>query len=281
MEAAVVLFNRDLRLSDHPALDAAVTTAKRIVPLFVLDDTILQRAAPNRVQFLLDCLHDFRAALRDRGGDLIVRTGDPVTEAMGVARAPLRPVRSWRAPTSARSRSAGGRARPSLRSRGHCARAPSRDHDRPTRRALSLRRRSLPHLHALLRRWSETPWRETARRRTTSRCPRSSQRTEARFPRSRSWSVGRARPTSQVAGSAAHRTGSTPGSTRLSPYLRLSLASRGGETGPRQRVGGCRRLRASALLAGLLPSGRCGLPGGGTTGSRPREWATTPVRAAC
>lgn len=50
MEAAVVLFNRDLRLSDHPALDAAVTTAKRIVPLFVPDDTILQRAAPNRVQ---------------------------------------------------------------------------------------------------------------------------------------------------------------------------------------------------------------------------------------
>jgi deoxyribodipyrimidine photo-lyase len=43
MEAAVVSFNRDLRLSDHLALDAAVTTAKRIVPLFVLDDTILQR----------------------------------------------------------------------------------------------------------------------------------------------------------------------------------------------------------------------------------------------
>jgi deoxyribodipyrimidine photo-lyase len=83
---AVVLFNRDLRLSDHPALDAAVTTAKRIVPLFVLDDTILHRAAPNRVQFLLDCLHDFPPPFRDRGGDLIVRTGDPVTEAMGVAR---------------------------------------------------------------------------------------------------------------------------------------------------------------------------------------------------
>jgi DNA photolyase len=213
MEAAVVLFNPDLRLSDHPALDAAVTTAKRIVPLFVLDDTILQRAAPNRVQFLLDCLHDFRAALHDRGGDLIVA---PATRSprRWESRAPLRPVRSWRAPTQRVRAAPAGRARPSLRSRGHCARAPSRDHDPPTRRALSLRRRSLPHLHALLRRWSDTPWRETARRRTTSRCPRSSQRTEARFPRFRSWSVGRARPTSQVAGSAAHRTGSTPGSTR-------------------------------------------------------------------
>ena len=87
MPTAVVLFTRDLRVRDHPALRAAVDRADRVVPLFVLDDAVLRGpfAAPNRVSFLVDCLHDLRAALRQRGGDLVVTRGDLVREVAAIA----------------------------------------------------------------------------------------------------------------------------------------------------------------------------------------------------
>lgn len=82
MATHVVLFTRDLRLHDHPALHAAVAAADTVVPLFVLDDAILRSpfAAPNRCQFLLDSLADLRASLRAAGGDLVVRRGDVVDQ---------------------------------------------------------------------------------------------------------------------------------------------------------------------------------------------------------
>lgn len=76
MSRAVVLFTRDLRTRDHPALAAAVRDHDEVIPLFVLDDRLLARSA-NRTAFLLDSL----AALRDElGGALAVRRGDPVEE---------------------------------------------------------------------------------------------------------------------------------------------------------------------------------------------------------
>ena len=82
----VVLFNRDLRVHDHPALAAATERSELVVPLFVIDDTIMGSdfASPNRVGFLVECLRDLRRALQDRGASLVVRTGDPVTEAMRI-----------------------------------------------------------------------------------------------------------------------------------------------------------------------------------------------------
>ena len=79
MTTAVVLFTRDLRIHDHPALAAACRGADRVVPLFVFDDAILSSryAAPNRVHHLVEAVADLRATLRDRGGDLIVRRGAP------------------------------------------------------------------------------------------------------------------------------------------------------------------------------------------------------------
>ena len=86
MRTAIVLFTRDLRVHDHPALGAAVEAAERIVPLFVLDRDVLEQfGAPNRVAFLLDSLQDLRASLRSRGGGLVVRNGDVVAETMRVA----------------------------------------------------------------------------------------------------------------------------------------------------------------------------------------------------
>jgi deoxyribodipyrimidine photo-lyase len=65
---------------DNPAPHAACAAAERVVPLFVLDERI--RSSPNRRRFLAESLAD----LRGRGGDLVVRKGDPVAEAVKVAR---------------------------------------------------------------------------------------------------------------------------------------------------------------------------------------------------
>lgn len=87
MRVAIVLFTRDLRIHDNPALDAACTSAEEVVPLFVLDDGILDRfGAPNRVAFLLDALEDLDRSLRDLGGALVVRRGDVVAETVRLAR---------------------------------------------------------------------------------------------------------------------------------------------------------------------------------------------------
>ncbi|MEU5209002.1 deoxyribodipyrimidine photo-lyase [Streptomyces sp. NPDC020742] len=82
MSVSLVLFTSDLRLHDHPPLRAALDTADEVVPLFVLDDAIAEAgfATPNRRAFLADCLTDLDAGLRERGGRLVVRSGDVVRE---------------------------------------------------------------------------------------------------------------------------------------------------------------------------------------------------------
>ncbi|MBB5868696.1 deoxyribodipyrimidine photo-lyase [Allocatelliglobosispora scoriae] len=84
MRTAIVLFTRDLRVRDNPALHAAVAAADRVVPLFVADPGL--RVHPHRQRFLAECLADLRESLRQRGGDLVVRRGDPVAEAVKLAR---------------------------------------------------------------------------------------------------------------------------------------------------------------------------------------------------
>ncbi|MBM3660525.1 MAG: deoxyribodipyrimidine photo-lyase, partial [Actinobacteria bacterium] len=87
MSSAVVVFTRDLRLHDHPALRAA-TAATAAVPLFVFDDAILSGRfnRPNRTQYLLQSLTDLDGSLRARGGRLVVRRGGWVAEVLGAAR---------------------------------------------------------------------------------------------------------------------------------------------------------------------------------------------------
>ncbi|MET0306375.1 MAG: deoxyribodipyrimidine photo-lyase [Solirubrobacterales bacterium] len=88
MSCAVVLFTRDLRVRDQPALAAAAREAERVVPMFVLDDALLRGpcGSPNRLSFLLDSLRDLDGSLRDRGARLVMRRGDPVEEALRMAR---------------------------------------------------------------------------------------------------------------------------------------------------------------------------------------------------
>ncbi|MEX2503679.1 MAG: deoxyribodipyrimidine photo-lyase, partial [Egicoccus sp.] len=89
MSTTVVLLTRDLRVDDHPALAAALAEADTVVPLFVLDRSMLasRYAAPNRVGHLLEALADLRASLRARDGDLVVRHGDVAAEVAAVCTA--------------------------------------------------------------------------------------------------------------------------------------------------------------------------------------------------
>ena len=86
-KTAIVLFTRDLRVTDNPALWAA-SRAERTVPLFVLDDAILgsRFAAPNRVAYMREALIDLDGRLKAMDGRLFLRRGQVVEEAMKVAR---------------------------------------------------------------------------------------------------------------------------------------------------------------------------------------------------
>ncbi|WP_030620674.1 cryptochrome/photolyase family protein [Streptomyces sclerotialus] len=87
MTVSVALFTADLRLHDQPTLRAALERAREVVPLFVRDDAIAAAGfgTPNRTAFLADCLADLDAALRDRGGRLVVRSGEVAEAVCAVA----------------------------------------------------------------------------------------------------------------------------------------------------------------------------------------------------
>ncbi|WP_035805992.1 cryptochrome/photolyase family protein [Kitasatospora mediocidica] len=87
MTVAIALFTQDLRLHDNPVLRAALGSADEVVPLFVLDDRVRAAgfAVPNRAAFLADCLRDLDAGLRERGGRLVLRTGEAVAQTVRLA----------------------------------------------------------------------------------------------------------------------------------------------------------------------------------------------------
>jgi deoxyribodipyrimidine photo-lyase len=81
MSGAVVLFTRDLRMSDHPALWEATNGDQMVVPMFVVDRSLLVRS-PNRAHFLFESLADLDDSLRARGSALVIRdVGDPLDPA--------------------------------------------------------------------------------------------------------------------------------------------------------------------------------------------------------
>ncbi len=83
---SLLLFTRDLRVHDHPALTRAVRTSEEVVPLFVLDPAMLA-VSPNRSRVLLEGLHDLDRSLVARGGRLVLRHGDVASTAVAMARA--------------------------------------------------------------------------------------------------------------------------------------------------------------------------------------------------
>lgn len=83
MDTAIVVITRDLRVHDNPALALACAAARQVVPVFVADPALA--VPPNRGRFLAQSVGSLRMQLRRRGGNLVIRHGDPVAEVMRVA----------------------------------------------------------------------------------------------------------------------------------------------------------------------------------------------------
>ncbi len=82
MRVAIWWIRRDLRLSDNPALEAALANADLVIPLFVLDPSLLRSefVGEKRLAFLFAALHALDRDLTERGSRLIVRQGNPFDE---------------------------------------------------------------------------------------------------------------------------------------------------------------------------------------------------------
>jgi deoxyribodipyrimidine photo-lyase len=82
MTTAIWWIRRDLRLTDNQALNAALSHAEQIVPVFILDLSLLSSlyVGPKRLAFLLEGLRRLDSDLQARGSYLVVRRGDPRDE---------------------------------------------------------------------------------------------------------------------------------------------------------------------------------------------------------
>jgi deoxyribodipyrimidine photo-lyase len=75
MKRNIMWFRRDLRLSDNPALLAAIANSDEIVPLFILDPVLIKQAGSKRLAYLANSLHELDASL---DGKLHVVVGDQI-----------------------------------------------------------------------------------------------------------------------------------------------------------------------------------------------------------
>ena len=94
---AIHWFRSDLRIADNTALAAACRRARALVPVFVLDDALLERHrdANPRLRFLHACLRDLAAALEAAGSRLVVLRGAPQRCLPSLARACEASLVTW------------------------------------------------------------------------------------------------------------------------------------------------------------------------------------------
>ena len=76
IETLVVWIRRELRVNDHLALWSAVQDGASVIPLFIVDEAFC-RSAPARRLAVLDGLAALRSSLRNIGGELFLRIGEP------------------------------------------------------------------------------------------------------------------------------------------------------------------------------------------------------------
>jgi deoxyribodipyrimidine photo-lyase len=241
---AVVLFTRDLRVHDHPALAAATAAADQVVPLFVFDEALLARgfAGPNRLNFLLESLADLDRSLRALGGGLVLRRGDPVRETVAVARAVRARTIFASADVSAWAR------RRERRLAEACGEAGIRLELCPGVTVVGagdLRPAAGDHFRVFTpywRRWRAQPLRPLARRPTRVNLPHGLDR--GRLPALRELTAGRPSPALPAGGESAGRARldawlrrgldryrdrhddlAADGTSRLSPYLHFGCLS--------------------------------------------------------
>ncbi|WOI55089.1 deoxyribodipyrimidine photo-lyase [Palleronia sp. LCG004] len=70
----ILWFRRDLRLSDHPALDKAVSTGRPIIPVWIHDEVVETHGAAPKWRLGL-AVESFAKRLKDVGSRLILRRG--------------------------------------------------------------------------------------------------------------------------------------------------------------------------------------------------------------
>ncbi len=82
MDTALWWIRRDLRLADNQALALALETARQVVPVFVFDPVLLaaDNLSQRRLALLVSGLDRLDAGLKQRGGYLVVRRGEPVKQ---------------------------------------------------------------------------------------------------------------------------------------------------------------------------------------------------------
>jgi len=68
-------FRRDLRLSDNPALLAAIEAGDEIVPVFILENELIQATGAKGLAYLAASLKSLDEALKNK---LHICEGDPV-----------------------------------------------------------------------------------------------------------------------------------------------------------------------------------------------------------
>ena len=73
---SILWFRRDLRISDHPALLAALAESDEIIPVFILDPTLIKTAGSKRLAYLGQSLHHLDDSLNK---SLQVLVGDQIT----------------------------------------------------------------------------------------------------------------------------------------------------------------------------------------------------------
>ena len=73
----IVWFRRDFRFSDHEALNAAQSSGRPVIPVFILDEVFESLGAASKWRLGLAIGH-FKEKLKAIGSDLILRRGDPL-----------------------------------------------------------------------------------------------------------------------------------------------------------------------------------------------------------
>ncbi len=74
---------RDVRLSDNPALHAALKRGP-VIPVFILDPHLLERTPARRQAFLFGGLRALDSELQKRGSGLVIRRGKPEIELLNL-----------------------------------------------------------------------------------------------------------------------------------------------------------------------------------------------------
>lgn len=85
MSRAIYWFRNDLRVEDNEGLKLAVDRFDEVIPLYVLDQEVLngtqfgiERVGTHRLKFLLEALQDLKLKLQALGSDLLFRMGNPI-----------------------------------------------------------------------------------------------------------------------------------------------------------------------------------------------------------